>query len=442
MKIFKDPKVARNQMILLPPCVDDFVAPDDPVRALDEIINEMDMSELVSHYRGGGAPAYAPVMMIKIIVFGYCQGIRSSRKLDAALGQDLRFMYLTGMSRPDFRTIARFRCENQEALKKAFEETVRIALKMELVLLEHVSIDGTKLEANVSLNQTYKTERLEKALKNVDARIAEILEEAERIDADEDKLYGGARGDEMPKKLTDAHRRKELLQNAKKQLEETGRKSIGATDPESRVMKTGSGNRPAYNAQAVVDKEHQIIVAAKVTQDEYDNHQFPGMMQEVEHITGKKPECVTADGGYFSEETLKYIDDNNINAYIPDNQGDRCGKNGFEYDVESDEYVCCCGERLRFSCVWQQNGRIYRVYRRSCGKCAMRESCCGANSRSKELWLRVNCELQEKMSAKMQTDEAKLIYNLRKEIVEPVFGDIKENKKCAACFCVELLVQR
>jgi transposase len=428
LKIFREPANARDQVMLLPPCVEDFVAQDDPARAVDEIIDEMDLSDLVGKYSGGGAPAYDPRMMMKIMVFGYCQGIRSSRRLDALLGQDLRFMYLAQMSRPDFRTISRFRKENREAVGKAFEETVRISLEMGLVLLAHASLDGTKIEANVSGRHTYRKERLEKALEAVDTRIAEILEEAEGVDDEEDKLYGDARGDEMPMELADAHRRKELLKRAKEHLQETRRETVCATDLDSRVMKTQSGNRAAYNAQAVVDKGHQIVVAARVTQDESDNHQMPVMMQETQRIAGKKPECLTMDGGYFSDETLKYADEHKLNIYVPDNQPGR-SKEGFEYDHERDEYVCPCGERLSFYNIRERKGRIYRVYRRSCALCQMREPCCGASSRVKELWRRMNGELQEKMSAKMQTDEARQVYSLRKQIVEPVFGDIKENKK-------------
>lgn len=427
MKIFREPIVAREQMMLLPPCVEDFVEAEDPVRAVSEIINEMDLGELVGKYRGGGAPAYEPRMMIKVIVFGYSQGIRSSRKLDSALGRDVRFMYLAEMSRPDFRTIARFRRDNLEAIRKAFEETVRISLGVGLVLLEHVSLDGTKIEANVSGKHTYKTERLEKALEGIEKKIESILEEAERIDAQEDELYGDARGDEMPKGLTDAKQRRELLKKAKRHLEESGRETVCATDLESRVMNTRSGNRPAYNAQAVVDKEHQIIVAACVTQDEADNHQAPAMMQEVVRLAGRKPECVTMDGGYFSEETLKYADEEELNIYVPDNQAGR-GKKGFEYDEGSDEYICPCGQRLEFYAIRRKKERIYQVYRHSCSGCELRESCCGAKSRVKEIWRRVNGELQEKMSAKMQTDEAREVYRLRKQIVEPVHGNIKDNK--------------
>ena len=428
MKIFRDPAVAKDQVMLLPPCVSEFVAQDDPVRLAGEIIDGMDLSELLSKYSGGGAPAYDPRMLMKVIVFGYCEGVRSSRKLSAALGRDMRFMYLAEMSRPDFRTIARFRRENLDAVRKVFEDTVRTSLKMGLALLAHTSLDGTKLEANVSGKQTYRRERLEKALESAGAQIESILSEAERVDVEEDELYGDVRGDEMPRELADVTRRRELLAKAKEQLEESGRKAVCATDLDSRVMKTGNGNRPAYNAQAVVDKEHQIVVAAGVSQDETDHHQAPVMLDEVVRLTGCKPDCVTMDGGYFSGETLSYADERELNIYVPDNQPAQSGKTGFEFDEVNDEYVCPCGERLKYAMTRERKGRIYRIYRRSCGSCERRKCCCGGKSRVKELWHRVNGELAERMSAKMGTDEAREVYSLRKQIIEPVFGNIKQNK--------------
>lgn len=267
------------------------------------------------------------------------------------------------------------------------------------------------------------------ALENVDKRIEEILEESERLDDEEDKLYGDARGDEMPKELADAHRRKELLEKAKKQLDETGQETVCATDLESRVMKTRHGNRPAYNAQAVVDRENQIIVAAQIAQYEADNHQLPGMMDEVKELTGRKPGCVTVDGGYFSQETLEYAFEHEMDIYVPDNSHEQSGKEGFTYNSESDEYICPLGQRLKFSSIREKKGKTYHIYRRGCATCENRASCCGAKSRAKQIWRRIDGELQEKMHEKMQTEEAKEIYRLRKEIVEPVFGDIKENKK-------------
>ena len=428
MKLFKDPVAPKSQLMLLPPSVDDFVDDNDPVRIVDEIIDSMDHSELISQYSGGGAPAYDPITMLKVIIFGYCEGIRSSRKLDAALSQDLRFMYLAQMSRPDFRTIARFRRMNNAAIRKAFEETVRLGFEMNLVLLKHVSLDGTKIEANVSGKHTYKKERLDAALENVGNWVSDILDQAQKVDEQEDNLYGDCRGDELPKRLSSALRRKKILERAKRHLEQTGSNTVCATDLESRVMKTRCGNRPAYNCQAVVDKENQIIVAAGVVQDETDHHQMPAMMQQVQELTGRKPDCVTMDAGYFSNETLRYGNDNSLNIYVPDNDAQR-GKIGFEWDQTNDEYICPCGHRLVYAITRQKCDRIYRIYRHSCASCSMRSSCCGSKSRVKELWRRVNGELEEEMAQKMSTDEAKSIYKLRKQIIEPVFGNLKENNK-------------
>ena len=206
-------------------------------------------------------------------------------------------MFISQMSHPGFRTISRFRKENLDTIKGAFQETVRFGMTMGLILLEHVSVDGTKVEANVSGKETYKKDRLEKALEELDKRIPEILEEAERADRKEDALYGDARGDELSDELKDAVVRKKRLEEAKKTMEEAGRDSIGATDTQSRLMKTRSGNRPCYNGQAVVDREHQMIVAADVVQDESDNHQLEPMIEEMKRTTGAKPGVVTVDGG-------------------------------------------------------------------------------------------------------------------------------------------------
>ena len=152
------------------------------------------------------------------------------------------------------------------------------------------------------------------------------------------------------------------------------------------------------------------------------------MLDEVVRLTGCKPDCVTMDGGYFSGETLSYADERKLNIYVPDNQPAQTGKTGFEFDEVNDEYECPCGERLKYAMTRERKDRIYRIHRRSCGSCERRKCCCGGKSRVKELWHRVNGELSERMSVKMGTDQAREVYSLRKQIVEPVFGNIKQNK--------------
>ena len=428
MKVFKEPMATKSQMFLLPPSVDDYVPEDAPARIVSEIIDSMDHSRLYARYKGGGAPAYAPKMMLKLIVFGYSEGVRSSRRIDAAVRQDLRFMFLSEMSRPDFRTIARFRKDNLEAVDSAFKETVRIGMEMGLVLLEHVSVDGTKLEANVSGKETYGRKRLEKTLESVEKRIAEILEEADRIDREEDALYGDARGDELPDELKDSIARRKRLEKAKKAMDEAGRNAIGATDTDSRLMKTGAGNRPAYNGQAVVDKENQMIVAADVVQDEADSSQYAPMVEEAVANTGAKPDKTSADGGYFSTESIEYAAKEDIDAYIPDSRPKGSNREGFVYDEEKDEFTCPEGNTLTFGRERVIKGlgyRIYRCYR--CAGCPRGQECHGKSSRYKEIAKRVDDRLQQAMSAKMGSEEGRSVYRLRKQIVEPVFGNIKAN---------------
>ncbi len=426
MKKIRD-SISRDQLMLLPPSVEDFVPKDAPVRAINEILSDATLDFLLDSCKGGGAPPYDPRILMKILIFGYSQGIVSSRKLDSALYNDVRYMYIAQMNRPDFRTICRFRCEHESDIEKVFEKTVHLCQELKLVLLKHVSLDGTKIEANVSGKNTFKKERLDNELLDIDKKIASILERAKKEDAEEDRLYGDTRGDEMPEELVNAENRKKLLEEAKKKLEESNRTTICLTDPESRVMKTRAGNRPAYNAQAVVDKEYQIIVAADITSEECDNHQLPVMLEEQERITGQKPECITVDGGYNSKAALEYINEHDLNVYMPI-YTDSAESKGFRYDESNDEYICPCNMRLTFRSTRIKYDNTYKIYRHSCSDCPMRNLCCGKKSRVKEVWRRVNDELQQKMLAKMQTEAAKQTYSQRKQIVEPVHADIKYNK--------------
>lgn len=426
MKKIKD-SISRDQLMLLPPSVEDFVAKDDPVRLINEVLDKINLDFLLDSCKGGGAPSYDPRILMKILVFGYSQGIVSSRKLDSILHHDMRYMYIAQMNFPDFRTICRFRISWETEIQKIFDMTVHYCLEMKLVLLKHVSLDGTKIEANASGKNTFKMERLDNELQNIDKKIAAILEQANREDEEEDRIYGDTRGDEMPKELIDTENRKKLLEEAKKKLEESDRTTICITDPESHVMKTRAGNRPAYNAQAVVDKEYQIIVAADITTDEYDNHQLPPMLEELERVTGQKPECVTVDGGYNSKRALDYIEENDLNVYIPI-YSDSAESKGFKYDEIKDEYICPCNKRLTFRTTRIKYDNTYKIYRHSCSNCPMKPICCGKKNRVKEVWRRLNSELQQKMLAKMQTEAAKHIYGQRKQIVEPVHAYIKYNK--------------
>ena len=428
MKIFKDNMANTNQQLLLPPCVDDFVSEDSPARIMGEIVDKMNLDELISKYHGGGAPAYRPDIMLKTIVLGYCLGIRSSRKLAECLKYDVRFMFVSNMSKPDFRTIAKFRRDNLDAIKLAFAETVCMSQKMGLVLLEHVSVDGTKLEANVSRKEMCNIKNVDKSMELLEKKIAIILDEAEKVDAEEDRLYGDLSGDEVPDEIKKLSDRKKRLEAAKEEMERTGRTSMGATDLESRIMKTTSGKRPGYNAQAVVDKEHQVIIAADVTQSENDYGELISMLEQAENNTGKKPEKISADSGYYSQDNLQYAKDKGLDVYIPEPTK---SKVEFKYNSERDEFICPAGKALRYRRkTYNKNKKLYRVYRGTeCKGCAKSGECQRVRRGHKDLYICADGELREEMQKKMSSQEGKLLYRLRSVIVEPVFGDIKFNMK-------------
>lgn len=426
MKVFREAVSAREQVFLLPPSVNEFVERDAPVRVLVDVVDRLDVSLLEARHKGGGAPAYSPRLLFSVLLYAYSEGIRSSRKIEQALKSDVRFMFIAGLSRPDYRTIARFRRANEAALCDLFTQVVRLCQAFGLVLMEHTAVDGTKIRADVSARKTYGKDRLQKALdaaeervRVLDAaeeRVKEALREAEETDQREDALYGDKGLDEIPEALKDANKRKELLDAAMEKLKETGHKAVCATDLEARVMKTNDGNRAAYNAQAVVDREHQVIVAADVTQDCTDNRQLPAMLERAAANTGAVSSEVTADCGYHSVNTLAYIEKQGVNAFVPVHGKKAARQDGCTYNEADDTWTKDdTGEVLTFRGLDEKKGKTYRVYR---GKRKGSEP-------FSELYVRADGQRQRRMQAKLDSEEGKAVYRYRQQVVEPVFGRLK-----------------
>jgi transposase len=416
VKVFRDVASAREQVFLLPPSVNEFVERESPVRVLVDVVDRLDVSLLEARHKGGGAPAYSPRMLFTALLYAYSEGIRSSRKIEQALKSDVRFMFIAGMSRPDYRTIARFRRANEAALCDLFTQVVHLCQECGLVLMEHTAVDGTKIRADVSARRTYGEDRLQKALDAAEERVKEALKEAEETDQGEDALYGDKGLDEIPEALKDATKRKELLDRAMEKLKETGHKAVCATDLESRVMKTNDGNRAAYNAQAVVDRERQVIVAADVTQDCTDNRQLPAMLESAASNTGAYSSEVTADCGYHGVNTLAYIEKQGVNAFVPVHGKKAAKRDGCAYNEADDTWQKDdTGEVLTFRGLVEKKGKTYRVYR---GKRKDGEP-------FSELYVREDGQRQRRMQAKLASEEGKAVYRHRQQVVEPVFGRLK-----------------
>jgi transposase len=347
-----------DQPLLLPLAVQDFVAPGHLARfVLALIVDEFDLIEIVAAYSNEkGQPPFNPHMMTALLLYAYCRGVYSSRRIAQACRERVDFMSIIALDPPDFRTISNFRKRHLKALAGLFVQVLKLCEKAGLVKLGHVALDGTKIKANASKHKAMSYERMEKRAAELEAEVAKWLSSAEAADAGEDKLYGRDKtGEEMPDWVADKKRRAETIRAAKAALEAEakaaaeakvkeeaaaeekrqakGRKKPGPkaappsgepdpkaqknfTDPESRIMKSKDGFVQAFNAQAAVDAEAQIIVAQAVTQDTNDRRQLAPMTDAIETNLGRKPEQLSADSGYCSNANIEALETRGIDGYI------------------------------------------------------------------------------------------------------------------------------
>jgi transposase len=405
----------------MPPSLREWLAEGDLAWFILDAVEQMDLREFYAAYRndGWGAAAYDPTMMVGVLLYAYCQGIRSSRKIDRALGRDVGFRVVAANQQPDFRTICRFRAEHEEALERLFVQVLRMCREAGLVKLGVVALDGSKVAANAALDANRSYEAIEE-------EVRQMLADARQLDAEEDALFGPERrGDELPEGLGRRVERLERLQEAKARLEResaekeqaskehvaqrqaeemaTGKKKRGrkprilgtvpavegkanTTDPDSRIMKTRQGYVQGYNVQAVVSQD-QIIVATGVTQEANDVQQLRPMLETLESSLSAagiedRPRAGLADAGYWSEANVKASS-----------------------HPEGTEWLIATTKD------WKQRK-------------ALREKGCPRGRIPEKLSVR------ERMERKLLTKRGHALYKMRGILVEPVLGQVKEGQGC------------
>ena len=432
MPNFKEMPMSRVQVLMFPISVDQAISESCDVRALDGAMELLDWSAFESGYSETGCPAYPPKVLAKTLVYGYSKGIRSSRALEDAVKNDKRYIWLAGGLEPDHCTISRFRKDKQPELKAAYVETVRICAEAGLVLLKLTATDGSKIKSRASKKSLYDAKRLAKEMEAIEA----ILAEAEETDRQEDELYGSGTGNEVPEELADAKKRKEKLEEIARQLKETKRNSVSATDKECRVMKTVDGLRPGYNVQVTVDSANQIIIAADVVENQTDSRQLMGQIEQVIENTGMRPEMMLADSGYSDEETFKMLSFLGQEAIIPPIQqpqekkrNDLFASKCFLRDEEKDVLICPAGRELIFRREVNCSSGTYREYRAfECRSCSFYGECVKVKEKTgRAIQISVVAAERQSMLEKLRTPEGRRLYSLRQQIVEPVFGNIKAN---------------
>jgi transposase len=408
-----------NQLLLLPPDMKDWLPDDDLVYFIMEMLDRLDLSAIYDSYDGtkGGQPAFDPKMMVGLLLYAYCVGLPSSRKIEKATYYQVPFRVLTADQHPDHDTIAEFRKRHLKALSGFFVQILQLCQKVGLVKLGHVSLDGTKVKANASKHKAMSYSRMEKKSEELEAEVRRLLQEAQAVDDAEDALYGkGKRGDELPEELRFKQKRLEKIKEAMESLEqeakaeadvkrkemaereqalkEQGKKRKGKkpkapgeepdpkaqrnfTDADSRIMKDSASKsfEQGYNCQVAVDDKSQIIIASGVTQQSNDKQQVKPMVEAIKNNTeGSKPRKLSADTGYFSESNIEYLEGERIDGYLA------TGKHKHTDITES-----------------YRRGRIPK-----------------------------DATKKERMARKLRTKKGRETYSKRKQIVEPVFGQIKE----------------
>ena len=387
-----------EQELLLPPSLRDWLPESHLAYFVGDLIDQLDLRAIEAHYEreDRGYPPYHPRMMTKLLVYGYCVGVFSSRKLEKRLTEDVAFRVLAAGNTPDFRTISEFRRIHLEALEGLFEQVLRLALEMGAMQLGRVAIDGSKLKANASKHKAMSYRRIEEEQQRLRDEVRRLLGRAEAADAEEDVAYGlDRRGDELPAELARREGRLRRIGEAKRALEERARAAAAAagkdepaqkeakpeakaqynfTDPESRIMKGPDTFVQAYNAQIAVEPELQLIVGQAVTEQANDKQQLLPMMNKVVEQSGQKPTVVLADSGYFSEANVR-------------------GAAAMEIEV----YIAVGKQKHGDIALPSPSGRIPKA-----------------------------ATPQQRMRRKLQTLAGRAIYARRKVIVEPVFGQIKQ----------------
>ena len=339
-----------DEVWLFPASVQDFVPPGHIAHLIRETVREgLDLRAILAQYdEERGYPPYHPGMMTALLLYAYSQGIYSSRRIDRACHERVDFMAVTGLSYPDFRTISEFRKRHLGALSGLFVQVLGLCRKAGLVKLGHVALDGTKIKANASKHKAMSYGRMKGAEEKLAAEVAGWMKKAAAQDAAEDRQHGDRRGDELPDWVANKERRLAKIREAKAALEAEAQAAAGGqgegedsevaakrgrkrqppsgvpednaqrnfTDPESRIMKTKDGFIQGYNAQAAVDAEHQIIVSCDLTNQGTDSAQLLPLMDQIKANTEVLPKQVSADAGYASDANLKGLEEREIDGFV------------------------------------------------------------------------------------------------------------------------------
>jgi len=429
----------REQISLLPVCLEDYVGADNPVRAIDSYVDSLNLMGLgfcdVGSDGGAGQPPYAPGDLLRLYLYGYLNQVRSSRRLAREARRNVEVMWLLRSLTPGYRTIADFRKNNTAGLQAANRAFVRLARRLDLLGGELVAIDSAYFHGDASKASILSEKRLAEQMAVLDRSIAEYAAALEANDKAEEAAAAPS-GQEMAQKLASLRERRAAAEADLAQLKDNGDGQLSRTDPDARLLSKHGQIVAGYNVQIAVDDKHKLIVASDVVSDGNDTGQLHAMAQAAKQALGADALTAVADRGYYNGETLKACEEAAITAYVtPPDRSQRLKAQGrfsaedFGYDADADLYRCPAGVELRpmQGLKRQASGKMavrYASRRSVCRACVLRARCLSRNGTRREIERWVQEDVIDRHRARMQAAGEDMMRR-RKALAEHPFGTLK-----------------
>ena len=421
----------RYQVSLLPPVIDDYIAKNDEVRVIDKFVDGLDIKFQHSDFSGRGNQPYDPKDMLKIYIFCYLNGIRSSRKIEKECQSSIKLIWLTGNLRPDDKTICDFRKNNKEQLHQVLKDFTVFCQKAKLFSTELIAIDGSKFKASNSINKIYSKKILKKKIQFIDEKINDFLNEIEKNDSVEMKIER-LDGDKVLEIINNFEKEKEKYSEILRELEDNNETQKSITDKDCRIMHKRNGEiNPCYNVQVAADSKYNLIVDFDITNHVSDIQELSNMATKAKETLNVDKLEVVADAGYFNRDEIEKCVENNITPIVNISKvakhNDKFSKDKFAYDKMNDVYICPAKRKLYYvkdemynHGKRKQKRRIY-ADKDKCKNCEFREQC----FQNKKSYRKITRWDKEDLVDNMRTLEAKEKLKRRKSIIEPVFGVFK-----------------
>ena len=427
----------KNQMMLIGYSIDEFIDKDNIARVIEAYVNKLDLEDMgfeIYSAEAAGQRPYDRKELLKLHIYGYMNGIRSSRKLETETHRNIEVKWLLGMLEPDHRTIANFIKDNKRAMKSVLKDFSMLLKEWGLIDGKKVVPDGTKIRAQNSKKAHLSIKKIDDTVKYLENKIEEYIGEMEKAEEAAATINEAIKKEELNKiedKIKEYRQRAESYKETKKEMEEKGISQVTLTDPDSRMMRNNGRMEVCYNMQIVVDSKNKLIMDCDVVNEVTDQGQLGNMVNKASEILGEKPETVLADTGYYKGEEITKCEEDHIKVYIKKQKSknstgnERYSIDNFKYAKEEDKYVCPEGKTLEYAGKGRDKGiEVTRYKCKECNDCPEAKEC----TTSKAGRTVTRKEYQDILDeVDKRTMEDKELYRERQCIVEHPFGTLKRN---------------